>query len=130
MAMLIAVAGGTSFAGERVAPLAVYAAAAKAADARFAGFSAARGKALFFARFHSGKAETPSCTTCHTENPRESGQTRAGKAIDPMAASINPKRYADLDETEKWFGRNCRNVLGRECTAVEKGDFIAFMLTQ
>ena len=27
-------------------------------------------------------------------------------------------------------GRNCNNVLGRQCTATEKGDFIAFMLSQ
>jgi Domain of unknown function (DUF1924) len=47
-----------------------------------------------------------------------------------MAASANPKRYGDEAKTEKWFGRNCNNVLGRECTATEKGDFITFMLAQ
>ncbi len=47
-----------------------------------------------------------------------------------MAASANPKRYADQANAEKWFGRNCNNVLGRECTATEKGDFITYMLCQ
>ena len=93
-------------------------------------FSAQRGKALFYGHFSGGKPETPSCTTCHTENPRERGQTRAGKEIEPMAASANPKRFQDLEQAEKWFGRNCNSVLGRPCTALEKGDFITFMLTQ
>jgi Domain of unknown function (DUF1924) len=110
--------------------LEAYAAEAKAADAAFAGFSAERGETLFRGHFTTGKPDTPSCTTCHTTDPRKNGQTRAGKDLDPMAASVNPKRYSDRAKTEKWFGRNCNNVLGRECTPVEKGDFISFMLTQ
>ena len=47
-----------------------------------------------------------------------------------MAVSASPKRYTDLEKAEKWFGRNCGNVLGRPCTLVEKGDFITFMMTQ
>jgi hypothetical protein len=107
-----------------------YANQAKATDPGFAGFSAERGELLFRSDFSGGKPDTPSCTVCHTKNPRNVGQTRAGKDIDPMAASANPQRYTDQVKTEKWFGRNCRNVLGRECTAREKGDFITFMLTQ
>ena len=52
------------------------------------------------------------------------------KDIEPMAASANPKRFTDQAKTEKWFGRNCNNVLGRECMPTEKGDFITFMLAQ
>ena len=107
-----------------------YAAQVKAADPAFSAFSAERGKSLFSTKFTSGKPDTPSCTTCHTTDPKNVGQTRAGKAIEPMAASANPKRYADQAKAEKWFGRNCNNVLGRECTAREKGDFITFMLSQ
>jgi hypothetical protein len=107
-----------------------YAEAARASDAAFSGFSAQRGETLFRSNFSGGKPDTPSCTTCHTADPRKPGETRAGKEIDPMAASVNPNRYTDEEKTEKWFGRNCRNVLGRECTATEKGDFIAFMLSQ
>jgi hypothetical protein len=29
----------------------------------------------------------------------------------------------------KWFGRNCRDVLGRACTAQEQGDVLAYLLT-
>lgn len=96
----------------------------------FAGFSPERGAAFFKATQKGGKPDTPSCTTCHGETPFATGKTRAGKPIDPMAVSANPARYTDPREVEKWFGRNCMSVLGRECTAAEKGDFISFMASQ
>jgi cytochrome c553 len=107
-----------------------YASQAKASDTAFRGFSAERGDHLFRTSFSTGKPDTPSCTTCHTTDATKTGQTRAGKDIEPMAASANPRRYTDQAKTEKWFARNCNNVLGRECTATEKGDFITFMLSQ
>ena len=107
-----------------------YASEAKASDPGFSGFSAERGEHLFRTNLSTGKPDTPSCTTCHTTDARKVGQTRAGKDIEPMAASANPNRYSDQAKTEKWFGRNCNNVLGRDCTAAEKGDFITFMLSQ
>jgi hypothetical protein len=100
---------------------------AVAADPAFAGFSAQRGQSFFLAQHSGGKPDTPSCTTCHTSNPANAGQTRAGKAIDPMAVSANPDRFTDIAKTEKWFARNCSSVLGRDCTPEEKGDFITFM---
>lgn len=112
------------------AVLDVYKKLAVAGDAGFAGFSAERGKAFFLADHTGGKPDTPSCTTCHTKSAAGTGQTRAGKAIEPMAVSTSPDRFTDIDKTEKWFARNCSSVLGRECTPQEKGDFIAFMLTQ
>ena len=112
----------------RAAILSALAAEAKTADPGFAGFSAPRGSALYFGKFAGGKAETPSCTTCHTDNPANPGQTRAGKDIDPLAVSVTPDRFTDADKVEKWFGRNCAGVLGRPCTAAEKGDFLTFMI--
>ena len=47
-----------------------------------------------------------------------------------MALSAKGDRYTDIAETEKWFKRNCDSVLGRQCTAAEKGDFITFMISQ
>ena len=120
----------TASGGPQQPLLDVYAGQAKASDPGFSGFSAERGEHLFRTRFPDSKPDTPSCTACHTSDPKKTGQTRAGKDIDPMAVSANPKRYTDQAKTEKWFGRNCRNVLGRECTATEKGDFITFMLSQ
>lgn len=105
-------------------------AAATAADSGFKGFSADRGKAFFHAAHGGGKPDTPSCTSCHTTNLAKPGMTRAGKEIAPMAASVNAKRYSDPADVEKWFKRNCKDVLGRECTAVEKGDVLIYLLGQ
>jgi len=106
-----------------------YAAAAKATDPGFKGFSVDRGQAFFLAK-HDANADTPSCSTCHTADPKQMGQTRVGKAIDPMAVSVNPQRFTDLDKVELWFRRNCNTVLGRECTAQEKGDYVTFLANQ
>jgi hypothetical protein len=129
--IVLACALAPAAAGESPKPvLDFYASKAKTSDPGFSGFSAERGEHLFRTNFSTGKRDTPSCTTCHTKDPRNTGQTRAGKDIEPMAASANPKRYTDQAKTEKWFGRNCNNVLGRNCSATEKGDFITFMLSQ
>ena len=104
-----------------------YATQAKSEMQSFVGFDSKRGKDLYLQEFTSGKKDTPSCTTCHTSNPTQVGETRAGKAIEPMAVSVNPERYQTLKKAEKWFRRNCKSVLGRECTPIEKGDFLTFM---
>ena len=103
---------------------------AQAADPAFTAFDAARGKAFWMATQTGGKPDTPSCTTCHTKDPRASGQTRAGKDIKPMAVSKTPERFTDPEKIAKWFLRNCKTVLGRECTAGEKGDIITFLASQ
>ena len=36
---------------------------------------------------------------------------------------------ADLAKTEKWFKRNCNDVVGRECSASEKANVLAWLLT-
>ena len=92
------------------------------------GFSADRGKAFFRDRHTGGKPDTPVCTECHTTDLSKPGKTRAGKDIEPMAASVNVKRYTDKAEVEKWFKRNCNDVLGRECTLAEKGDVLTYLL--
>ena len=114
----------------RDAILAQLAAAAKQADPAFAGFSAERGAQFWQAQHAGGKPDTPACTTCHTKNPTAEGQTRAGKAIAPMAVSRTPDRFTDAAKVEKWFDRNCNTVLGRACTATEKGDVITYLSSQ
>lgn len=115
----------------RDAILAHYAAQAARADAGFQGFSAQRGEALFRTRWAGGDDRTPSCTACHTDDPAARGRNaKTGRPIDPVAVSANPKRFTDPAEVEKQFGRDCKNVLGRECTPLEKGDYIAFMAGQ
>lgn len=112
-------------AGVREDILAGYAAAAKSSD-----FSARRGEALHTSSFAGGKAGTPACTSCHGKDPHAPGQTLAGKRIEPVAVSAAPQRYTDPVKVEKWFKRNCNEVLGRECTAQEKGDWLTFMMGQ
>jgi cytochrome c peroxidase len=92
-------------------------------------FSAERGKQLYF-NSTTGHQRTPYCTSCHTKDPRSSGKTRSGKAIKPMAPSVNSERYTNYKKIEKWFRRNCNTVLNRECTPLEKGDFLTFMFQQ
>ncbi|MCP4073383.1 MAG: DUF1924 domain-containing protein [Hyphomicrobiales bacterium] len=89
--------------------------------------SAERGKILFESNIGDGKPDTPSCTTCHGATALKTGMTRAGKVIEPMAVSKNPERFIDLKKVSKWFRRNCKSVLGRECTPQEKADFLTYM---
>jgi len=103
---------------------------ARADNAAFAGFSAARGYTLFSTKWGLGKPATPSCTACHTSSPLNEGKTRAGKLIDPMAVSKTPDRFTDPAKVAKWFRRNCRTVLGRQCTALEKGDYLTFLISK
>jgi len=92
--------------------------------------AAARGKTLHMQNFSGGKPDTPSCTTCHGSDPRAPGRSLTGKVIEPMAISTSPLRYTNPAKVEKWFKRNCAEVLGRECTPQEKGDWLAYMTSQ
>jgi hypothetical protein len=120
----------SSFAGPREEQLEKYASAAKAAAPAFSGFSAARGKVLHTQSFAGGKPDTPACTSCHGNDTRSVGRNPTGKIIDAMAVSVSPARYTDPIKVEKWFKRNCNEVLGRECTPQEKGDWLSFMIGQ
>ena len=98
--------------------------AARAAEPGFAGFSAQRGRAWFNARHGTDW----SCSTCHTADPLTAGRhATTGRSIAAMAPAANPERLTDTAKIEKWFKRNCGDVLGRACTPVEKGDVIAYL---
>jgi hypothetical protein len=104
-----------------------YASAAKAASSAFSGFSATRGQQLHVTKFTGGKPDTPACTACHGDSPLHAGRTPAGKTIEAVAVSVTPARYTDPAKVEKWFRRNCNDVLGRECTPLEKGDWLTYV---
>lgn len=95
-------------------------------------FDAARGEAMWTRNFTHAKADKPrNCAGCHTDNLKVSGKhSRTGKTIKPMAPSVNAKRLTDAKKIEKWFGRNCKWTIGRECTAQEKGDFLSYLRQQ
>lgn len=125
---LLACTAAAAFANPaRDAILATLMSQAKQADPTFTGFSADRGAALWLADHTGGKVDTPSCTTCHTKDPTAWGETRALKPIAPMAVSRTPDRFTDPEKIDKWFTRNCKTVLGRLCTAAEKGDVITYL---
>jgi len=129
--LLTALTGSTiAAAAPRDDTLGQYATAAKAASPAFSGFSAKRGETLHISKFTGGKPATPSCTTCHGDSPRSAGRTPAGKTIEPVAVSVSPARYTDPAKVEKWFRRNCTEVLGRECTPLEKGDWLTYVISQ
>jgi hypothetical protein len=98
-----------------------------AAQAGVSSFDKAAGEAFFRTPHTGGNPDISACTACHTENLSGFGQTRVGKPIEPMAVSANPQRFTDPAKVEKWFARNCSTVLGRECTAMEKGEVIAWL---
>lgn len=115
----------------RDALLADYAAQSRRADPAFTAFSAQRGETLFRTKWAGGDARTQSCTACHTADPREAGRNaKTGRPIEPVAVSVNPQRFTDRTTVEKQFARDCKSVLGRDCTPLEKGDYITFMAGQ
>ena len=129
--LLVAATAATAHADpNRDAIVAALAAAAKQSNSGFTAFSAEAGKAFWMATQTGGKPDTPSCTTCHGNDPKGGGQTRAGKPIEPMAVSVNPQRFTDPEKVAKWFGRNCNSVLGRECSAEEKVNVLAYLTGQ
>ena len=80
--------------------------------------------------FTSQHGKDWSCSSCHSATPTEQGKhASTGKVIAPLAPAFNTERFADTAKSEKWFRRNCNDVLGRECTASEKADVLAWLLT-
>jgi len=99
---------------------------ARRQDPAFAGFSAARGE-HFFKATHGREW---SCASCHTANPAAAGKhAKTDKPIQPLAPVANRERFTRPDKVEKWFRRNCHDVLNRACTPGEKGDVLAWLLS-
>lgn len=122
--LIVALASSASMAAPAI--ISDYANQAKAASPGFSGFSAERGKALYYKEtMQNGKKM--SCATCHTADARQPGKTLAFRSIEPLAPSITPTRFTDPKKVEKWFRRNCDDVFKRECSAQEKGDFITYL---
>jgi uncharacterized membrane protein len=101
---------------------------------QLAGYTAQAGSAAQAARgqefFTSKHGKDWSCSSCHTINPTVQGKhASTGKVISPMAIAFNPERFTDTAKTEKWFRRNCNDVVGRECSPAEKADVLAWLLS-
>ena len=87
---------------------------------------AARGQALWAKAFAAADGSVDrSCTTCHGPSLGSAGKhATTGEPIDPMTA---PDRLTDPEKIEKWFGRNCRWTVGRDCTPAEKADLLLYL---
>lgn len=91
-------------------------------------FSAERGDKLWHQKHTGSDGKERDCTVCHGTDLKKSGKhIKTGKLIDPLAPSVNGKRYTDLDKVEKWLLRNCKWTFGRECTDQEKGDLLKYL---
>ncbi|MDH4285233.1 MAG: DUF1924 domain-containing protein [Gallionellaceae bacterium] len=130
IALLLLSGAGTVFAADTPASLiAGYAAEAAKTTPGFTP-SALRGQ-NFITKQWPVSDKMPSCTTCHTTNLKATGKHAiTDKPIEPLAPSANPERFTELKKVEKWFRRNCKEVVGRECTAEEKADFIQYVISQ
>jgi cytochrome c peroxidase len=122
---VVAMAAGVAH-GQSPADIArTYEIAARQEAPGFDAFSPQRGEQLF----HSTHGREWSCASCHTQNPRGAGtHAKTGQRIAPLAPVANGERFTSLDKTEKWFRRNCNDVVGRPCTAREKGDVLAYLM--
>jgi hypothetical protein len=101
---------------------------------QLAGYSAQAGSAAQPVRgqdfFTTKHGKDWSCSSCHGATPTGEGKhASTGKVISPLAPAFNPDRFTDSAKTEKWFRRNCNDVVGRECTASEKADLLSWLLT-
>ncbi|MDH5545243.1 MAG: DUF1924 domain-containing protein [Gammaproteobacteria bacterium] len=94
--------------------------------------SAARGEQMWSQQHQSSEdGKMRSCTSCHSKDLRTAGKhVKTGKTIDPLAPSANRERLTDVAKIEKWFRRNCKWTMGRECTVQEKADFLSYIRTQ
>lgn len=87
---------------------------------------AGRGAEFFQAR-HGGSW---SCSACHGTPPTRPGKhANTGKVLEPLAPAANPQAFTDTARSDKWFRRNCKDVLSRECSAAEKADVLAYLVS-
>jgi mono/diheme cytochrome c family protein len=100
---------------------------------QLAGYEAAAGRrgapAQGEAFFTTKHGREWACASCHGAPPTKPGQHKAtGKVIAPLAPAFEPARFSESAKSEKWFRRNCNDVVGRECTPGEKADVLAWLM--
>ncbi|HBA08252.1 MAG TPA: hypothetical protein DCW48_00760, partial [Methylotenera mobilis] len=42
----------------------------------------------------------------------------------------NNKRFKDLEKVEEKFTEHCNEIIGTDCTAAEKANYIIYLLTE
>jgi len=104
---------------------------AHSADPLYKAPSITDGKIFFNRKFKTPGGQEAACASCHTSNPANVGKNIVThKEIPPLAPRVNTKRFTDLDKVEEEFTKHCNDILGADCAASEKADFIAYLLTE
>jgi mono/diheme cytochrome c family protein len=89
--------------------------------------SAARGQAFFNKNFGRDFA---GCAACHGAVPTRPGKDLVSeKPIAPLAPAANASRFSDRAKADYAFLINCKDVVGRECTAGEKADILSWLIS-
>lgn len=90
--------------------------------------SAERGQKFFTTNF--GRALGFSCASCHGSEPTASAKDQiTEKNLAPLAPAANARRFTDRAKVDHMFRVNCKDVVGRECSAQEKADVIAWLVS-
>ncbi|MFK5986735.1 MAG: DUF1924 domain-containing protein [Pseudomonadota bacterium] len=91
-----------------------------------------RGEQLWTSEFiRAGQDRKRSCAGCHSADLKNIGKhLRTGKKIKALAPSVNPTSLSKTKKIKKWFKRNCKWTMGRECNAQEKADILLFISKQ
>ncbi len=132
--------------------LARYEREARAEAPEFRGLSAEEGRMFYLQKYPVPILGEVGCVSCHLQDPRRSVMRHRTKVpcrachviddaahadpenakkreIDAFAPIANPRRFTDPEWVEKWFRVNCNYVLKRSCTAAEKGNLLAWILS-
>lgn len=122
MIALISIPFSSSHAGNAVVNNLLKNYAAQGADTA----NAEQGKQLWGKTFNTNGER--SCASCHTNDLTQNGKhIKTNKHIKPMSPSVNTERLTDEKKVSKWFKRNCKWTLGRECTAQEKSNILVYI---
>jgi Domain of unknown function (DUF1924) len=91
--------------------------------------SAEAGRAFYNKKVTVGGKDL-SCSSCHTDNPMNKGtHIISGKTIEPLAISANPDRFTNESKVETNFSNHCVDLYGKNCSAQDKGDFLAYLMS-
>ncbi|PPC80424.1 MAG: hypothetical protein CTY38_11085 [Methylotenera sp.] len=93
--------------------------------------SVTEGKMFFNRKIKMPNGKEMACASCHTTNPANVGKhALTGKSIEPLSPAVNKKRFSDLDKVEEKFTEHCNEIIGTDCTAAEKANYIIYLLTE
>lgn len=108
-----------------------YTTIAKTVNASFDAPSSMDGKIFFNRKIKAPNGKDVACASCHTSNPANTGKNIVtGRSIAPLSPLVNAKRFSDLEKVEDKFTEHCNDIIGADCTAAEKANFIAYLLTE